>query len=100
GAASTGVGWSHPRGSSSTDLCQPTDPPRGDPFGNQNVAVVVEASVVRMNELAIDPLIGMAPHGAVLAHHLVVPFGAAAELRDDLVLFVEQGNTGFEIGDE
>ena len=60
--------------------------PGRHPFGYEDAAVVVETGVVRGDELAADPLLGI---GAHTFHCLGDALDVFAKLTDDFVLFVK-----------
>ena len=73
----------------STHPLKTRDPSGGDPFGNEDVALIVKTGVVRVDELAINPGLGVAAIDLLLLHH---PFNIITQPGDDLVLFIEQGH--------
>lgn len=68
------------------------------PFADENVALGVEAGVVRVDEFAIRPLVGVLADFAF--HYLFTPRFVLAEVGDDFVLAIEQRDAGLEIGHE
>ena len=73
------------------------DPAGGDPFGNEDVALVVKAGVVRVDKLAINPGLGVAAINLLFLSH---PFDIITQPGDDLVLFIEQGHARVQLGHE
>ena len=71
--------------------------PGRHPFGYEDVAVMVETGVVRVDELAVDPFPGIVAHAF---HYLGDALYVFAKLDNDFVLFVEQGHARVELGDE
>ena len=68
-----------------------------DPFGDEDVAFVVETGVVGVDEFAVDPGLGVAAIDALLFHDAL---DVIAELGDDFVFFIEQSDSGVQLGDE
>ncbi len=83
----------------SAHAAEERDAAGGDPFGDEDVAVLVEAGVVGMDELAVHPALGL---GADLeaVEHLLGPLGVVSQVGEDLVVLVEQADPGVEVGDE
>ena len=76
---------------------QARDAASGDPFGDEDITIVVEAGVVGVDEFAVDPGLGVAAVDAFLFHDAL---DVVAELGDDFVSLVEQRDAGMEFGDE
>ncbi len=62
----------------------------------------IEAGVVRMEEFSRDPggRIGIAAKFVAVLRDLSAPFGIFAEMGDDVVVFIEEGDAGAEVWDE
>ena len=71
----------------SAQALQLGDPPCGDPFRDVYVAVGAEAGVVGMDELAVDPCLGVAARHSFFLHHALDVF---AELGDHFELQARQ----------
>ena len=70
---------------------------RGDPFGYEDVAGVVEAGVVGMYELTINPCLSVTAINTFLFHDA---FDVITKLGDNFVSLVKQGDTGVKLGNE
>ena len=64
-----------------------------DPLGNEDVAVVIEAGAVRVNELASDEALAIFGGTRRVARYTF------AQVRDNLVVLVEQANASSQVGD-
>ena len=71
-----------------------------DPFGQIDIALVVEARVVRVNELARLPEFGMLTHGEVVGQHSLEPCRIVTQVSDHFVVDVEQCDPRMQIGHE
>ena len=58
----------------------------------------VETGIVRMDELAFQPLVGVLPDLIVI--HFIPPFGIITEACDDLILAIEKRYARLEFRDE
>ena len=67
-----------------------------DPFDAEDVAVLVEAGVVRVDESSVLPLGAFASEAG--AQCLGTPLFIVAEVGEDLVVFVQQRNTCVQVG--
>jgi hypothetical protein len=72
-----------------TQSTEASHTPGRHPFGYEDVAVVVETGVVRVDEFAADPLLGIVAHAF---HCLGDALDVFAKLNDDFVLFVKQSH--------
>ena len=61
----------------------------GNPFGNEDVTLIIKAGVVRVNEFPIYPFIGLTAEFVPICSHLLAPVVIVGEV-DDLVIFIEQ----------
>ena len=74
------------------------DPARFDPFGDDDVAVVVEAGVVRVDEFAGLPGVGL--RAELLLVDLLLPVGIVGQVGERLVVLVEERDARAEVGHE
>ena len=81
------------------DLFQLGDAAGRDPFGDEDIPLLVEAGVMRVNEFSIDPLLRFGAHFVTTGGDLLAPFVVIGEM-DDFVILVEKGESGREVGDE
>ena len=81
----------------STHPLEARDAAGGDPFGYEDVAGVVEASVVGMDELTVNPCLSVTAINAFLFHDA---FDVITKLGDHFVSLVEQGDAGVELRNE
>ena len=58
---------------------------------------MIETGIVRVDKFAVDPLLGIVAHAF---HCLGDALDIFTKLDDDFILFVEQGHTRLEFGDE
>ena len=70
---------------------------RGDPFGYEDIPGVVEAGVMGMDELTVNPCLSVTAINTFLFHDA---FDVITKLGDDFIFFIEQGDAGVEFGDE
>ena len=70
---------------------------RGDPFGYEDIAGVVEAGVMGMDELTVNPCLSVAAINTFLFHDA---FDVITKLGDNFVSLVEQGDAGVELRNE
>lgn len=84
-------GWQGLFGSG--DFAEFGDAANLDPLDDENVAVVIEIGAVRGDEFARSEMVAGLIADADVG-------GAVAELDDELVVFVEEGDAGFEVGDD
>ena len=82
----------------STQLPQLCNPPRRHPLGDEDITMRVEAGVVRMDEFAVRPLVGM--FADFLLANLLAPFGIVAQAGDNFVVEIEQRDSGQQFGNE
>ena len=69
----------------------------GDPFGYEDVPGVVEAGVVGMDELTVNPCLSVTAINAFLFYDA---FDVITKLGDNFVSLVEQGDAGVELRNE
>src|SRR5207245_65666 len=81
----------------STDPAEQRNPPRLHPLSYKDVAVLVEAGVVWVNEAARLPRLRLAAHLEAI-EHLLRPLGVIAEVGDHLVVLAEQRYAGVQVG--
>lgn len=86
------------RYASSRHLCQFGHTARVHPFGDVDVAFQIEAGVVRMHKPAIVPQL-LIFADSFLALRLD-PVHIRAQLGDDLVGFIQQGNSSVKFGNQ
>ncbi len=67
-----------------------------DPFDHEDIAVGIEAGIMRMDELAWLPSAWIGPDFETVQHFLS-PCLVIAEVNDDVVVFVEERDAGMEI---
>src|SRR6478752_2727536 len=83
----------------STDVSQLADSAGGYPFDHENVALAVVARIVWMNETANWPQFGLAAQRHLAAaKHLVRPSLIVAQMRDDLVVGIENRDASVQVG--
>ena len=70
---------------------------RGDPFGYEDIAGVVEAGVMGMDELTVNPCLSVAAINTFLFHDA---FDVITKLGDNFVSLVEQSDAGVELRNE
>ena len=78
-------------------MLKPRHATGGDPFGYEDVAGVVEAGVVGMDELTVNPCLSVAAIDAFLFYDA---FDVITKLGDNFVSLVEQGDAGVELRNE
>ena len=81
----------------STHPLETRDAAGGDPFGYEDVAGVVEAGVMGMNELTVNPCLSVTAINAFLFYDA---FDVIPKLGDNFVSLVEQGDAGVELRNE
>ena len=69
--------------------------PGSDPFSHVNITVSVEAGIVWMDKLAINPSLGVASINLLLFHYAL---DIITQPSNYLVLFIEQSNSRMEFG--
>ena len=70
---------------------------RGDPFGYEDIPGVVEAGVMGMDELTVNPCLSVAAIDAFLFYDA---FDVITKLGDNFVSLVEQCNPRVQLGHE
>src|SRR6202030_2479894 len=86
-----------PRSWLSAHMSQFRDASGGDPLGNEDIAVFIETSIVRMDELAGRPAVGLASDLEAV-ENLFGPLRVITQVIDHFIFFVEQADTGMEVG--
>ena len=69
-----------------------------DPFCNEDVTLLVEAGIVRVNELAGLPTIFVAANREILV--VLDSLDVLAQLRNDLVVLIQERDTGNQLGNQ
>ena len=84
----------------SAHLAQLGDAAGVDPFGHEDVPGVIEASIMRMQELARYPTFAMARAAEFhpIFEHLFAPLRILAEMNDHLIVLVEESNARAQVG--
>ena len=86
-----------PLAMASTHALQERDTAGLHPLGDEDVTVLVEAGVVRVDEFARGPPVGLGADPETV-EHLLGPRLVVTQMDHDVIVLVEQGDAGEQVG--
>ena len=80
-------------------VTQLRNPSGCDPLGDEDIAMLIKAGVVRMDEFTGRPTVGLGPDLETV-EHLLGPLGVIAQVVNHLIVLVEKAHPGVQVGNQ